>query len=114
MEKILNQILSEMQSMNKRFDGVDAKLDKLESCMENMESRMENMESRIETIDSTVKEIDRKTTIIFNQTADLTEFKTSVNEKLDALTEEVAFISHREYETEKDVYAIKRHLQIVK
>lgn len=46
--------------------------------------------------------------------ATLTEFETSVTSDLTTLKKDVSFIGHKEYQNEKDVYTIKKQLEIIK
>lgn len=100
MEQVLNQILSELKNIN---------------------SRLDTLEAGQQDIKSEVIEINRKASVIFDQTAGLTEFQTEAKEfqgkttsDLKAIIREVSFVCHREVETEKDVLDIKKHLEIVR
>lgn len=86
MEQVLDQILNELKTIKSGQDEIKAE----------------------------VKEINRKTDIIFEQTAGLTEFQTEVKDNLDSIKDELSFICHKEAETEKDVFKIKKHLEIIK
>ncbi len=61
-----------------------------------------------------IKELDRKTSIIFDQTVGLSEFQAQVTDDLDEIKKEVSFIGYKEYQNEKDVYSIKKQLEIIK
>ncbi|WHH59693.1 hypothetical protein [Petroclostridium sp. X23] len=68
MEKMLKEILSELRE-------VKAKVTKLEGGQEE--------------IKGDVKDLKQMTKAIFNQTADLTEFRTETNEKLDTVISDI-------------------------
>lgn len=142
MEQVLNQILSELKNVNTRLDGLEegqnqiksevagikievtslksevagikSDVNTLKSDVTEIKSDVNNLKSDLTEIKSDVKEINCKADIIFNQTAGLTEFQTEVKHSLNSIHQEVDFICHKEVETEKDVFHIKKHLEIIK
>ena len=100
MEELLKQILGEITSIKGEISGINTRLNNLESGQNDL---------MIE-----VKEVNRKTSIILEQTANLTEFETNVTSDLTTLKKDVSFIGHKEYQNEKDVYTIKKQLEIIK
>jgi predicted nucleic acid-binding Zn-ribbon protein len=80
MEEILKQILSELKSTNDRLNSIETEL----------------------------KEVNRKTSIIFEQTVDLSEFKTSTIDALNKIESDVEFLTHKETQTEKAIFNIER------
>ncbi len=100
IEKFLNQILSNQVEMQKNISNLQNKVDK-------METKMDKIESDIKELKSDVK-------IIFDQTVNLTEFKTEVMEKLYEIVDNLEFIKHKEYQNEKEIYDIKRRLRSAK
>lgn len=107
MEQVLNQILSKLTS--------------LEEGQNQIKSDVASLKAEVTEIKADVKEINRKASVIFDQTAGLTEFQTEAKEfqgkttsDLKAIIREVSFVCHREVETEKDVLDIKKHLEIVR
>jgi chromosome segregation ATPase len=89
MEKILNQILEELKSLK---EG------------------QQNLQQGQQRLENTVKEIDRKTSAIFDQTADLSEFKTSTVDSLSRIETELNTI---EKVTAKNCFDIT-HLKAIK
>lgn len=63
---------------------------------------------------SDITEIKDKMNAVFNQTANLTEFRTETKDNFAILSKDVKFIKHKLHETEEDVFDIKDHLKIVK
>jgi uncharacterized protein YoxC len=64
-----------------------------------------------------VKRLDRveqKLDGVVQQTADLTEFRTETNGKLDSIAKDAGFIKHKLNRTEEDVFNIQSHLKIIK
>lgn len=86
MEKILNQILNELKDIK------------------------ENQNS----IQSDVSEIKSKLNSVYDQTADLTEFRTLISTKLTTVSNDIKFVKHKVQETEEDVFTIQNHLSIIK
>ena len=63
---------------------------------------------------SDITEIKEKINSVYDQTADLTEFRTETKDSFNSLTKDVKFIKHKLHETEEDVFDIKDYLKIVK
>lgn len=61
------------------------KLDSMENKINSMETKINFMESDIRELKDGQKRIEEKIETIYDQTANLTEFKTEVNMKLDEL-----------------------------
>ena len=77
-QEILKQILSKLDSM-------ETKMNSMETKMESMETKINSMESDIKELKDGQERIEEKIETIYDQTANLTEFKTEVNIKLDEL-----------------------------
>lgn len=54
MEKILNQILNEIQSMNTRMGSIENRMVTMDKRMETMENRMETMDKSMETLENRI------------------------------------------------------------
>ncbi|CAI3543063.1 MULTISPECIES: hypothetical protein [Clostridium] len=67
-----------------------------------------------ESIQSDVTEIKNKINSVYDQTADLTEFRTQTKDNFNSILKDVKFIKHKLHETEEDVFDIKDHLKIIK
>lgn len=98
--QILEQILNKLNSIDNRFD--------------NLESRFDNLEKDVDEIKIDVKHIKSKVDNVYDQTHDLTEFKTESNMKLDKISDDVEFIKHEEFENKQDLFKLKRNLKIMK
>lgn len=68
MEKILNQILEKVNSLENQFSG---RMDKLDGRMDKLEQNQNEMGQDL-------KRLSKKVDIIFEQTAGLLEFKTEM------------------------------------
>jgi predicted nucleic acid-binding Zn-ribbon protein len=96
MEKILNQILEELKS--------------LKEGQQNLQQGQQDLQQGQNRLENIVKEIDRKTSAIFDQTADLSEFKTSTVDSLSRIETELNTI---EKVTAKNCFDIT-HLKAIK
>ncbi|MDU1601937.1 MULTISPECIES: hypothetical protein [Clostridium] len=67
-----------------------------------------------ESMQSDITEIKNKIDSVYDQTADLTEFRTETKDNFNSITKDVKFIKHKLHETEEDVFDIKDHLKIIK
>lgn len=93
MEKILNEILNKLSGMES--DVKDIKVNQL-------------------TMQSDITEIKEKVNLVYNQTATTCEDVTTLNGKFDDLKDDIDYLTHKENQTERDVYTIKKKLQVIK
>ena len=77
-QELLKQILTKLDSM-------ETKMNSMEDKMNSMETKINSMESDIKELKDGQERIEEKIETIYDQTANLTEFKTEVNMKLDKL-----------------------------
>lgn len=70
-QELLKQILIKLDSMENKINSMETKINFIESDIRELKDGQERIEEKIETI--------------YDQTANLTEFKTEVNIKLDEL-----------------------------
>lgn len=77
-QELLKQILSKLDSM-------ETKMNSMEDKINSMETKINSMEGDIKELKDGQERIEEKIETIYDQTANLTEFKTEVNMKLDEL-----------------------------
>ena len=65
-------------------------LQRLVKGQEELKAGQEETNKRLDKIETDVKELKEKIDNVYNQTADLTEFKTEVNTKLDVLNNNIS------------------------
>ncbi|MPM10415.1 hypothetical protein SDC9_56747 [bioreactor metagenome] len=87
---------------------------KIENLLMQILEKQTAMQSDISSMKSDLTEIKEKVSTVYDQTADLTEFRTEIKETANNISKDVKFIKHKLYETEQDVFDIKDHLSIVK
>lgn len=114
MEKILNEILSELQAIKADVNELKQGQVELRNDVNELKQGQIELKTDVKELKADVKELNRKTSLIFEQTAGLTEFETTVMSDLKELKKEVSFIGHKEYQNEKDVFDIKKTLEIIK
>lgn len=84
-QELLKQILNKLDSMEDKMNSMETKMDSMEDKINSMEIKINSMESDIKELKDGQKRIEEKIETIYDQTANLTEFKTEVNMKLDEL-----------------------------
>ena len=67
------------------MNSMETKMNSMETKMNSMETKINSMESDIKELKDGQERIEEKIETIYDQTANLTEFKTEVNMKLDEL-----------------------------
>ncbi|BCZ45715.1 hypothetical protein psyc5s11_17820 [Clostridium gelidum] len=87
---------------------------KMQSDITGMQFDITGIQSDITGMKSDITEIKGKINSVYDQTADLTEFRTETKDNFSSINKDVKFIKHKLHETEEDVFDIKDHLKIVK
>ena len=87
---------------------------KIELLLVQILENQTNMQPDITEMKSDITEIKEKINSVYDQTADLTEFRTETKDNFSSIIKDVKFIKDKLHETEKDVFDIKDHLKIVK
>ncbi|PZT55825.1 hypothetical protein [Paenibacillus silvae] len=60
-DAILNQILNQLQQMDKRFDQVDKQFDNFDKRLDHMEQRLDKMDERLDSFDQRLSTIEEHT-----------------------------------------------------
>lgn len=107
MEELLKQILS-------KIDTIDKKQDVMQNDITGMQGSITIMKDDITLMKTDIKEIKGKVNNIYEQTADLTEFRTETKQNLQSVGQDIKFIQHKLSDTEKDIFQVKDYLKIVK
>ena len=90
MAESINELKAGQEKTNTRLDKIENRLDKVDIRLDTLEKGQKEITSRLDTVETDVKEIKEKIDSVYNQTADLTEFKTEVNAKLDTLHDNIS------------------------
>lgn len=82
---ILKQMQSDMSEMKNSIKNLEAGQDELKKDVSGLKQDVSGLKQDVSELKQDVKELNRKMDAVYDQTADLTEFKTEVNGKLDRL-----------------------------
>lgn len=80
---VLEQILIQLQQMNKRFDHIDQRLDNMDGHLDGMDGRLDNMDGRLNGMDGRFDRIEGRLETIEQQTKDIPLLKQAVLETLE-------------------------------
>lgn len=75
MEKILQQILEKVGSLQEGQSAILVRLDNLEEGQSAILVRLDNLEAKQDIMQRDINELHRKVAVVFEQAAQLTEFK---------------------------------------
>ncbi|MCC5910302.1 MAG: hypothetical protein JJT76_07690 [Clostridiaceae bacterium] len=73
-----------------------------------MEQLLKQILEKVSSIDEKVNRIENKLDSVYNQTADLTEFKTQSLQNFSDIKDTLKFVLHKEIETEKEIFTLKQ------
>lgn len=111
VETLLIQILenqssmqSDIKELNSKVDRINTKVNELDSKVDKLDSKVNELDSKVDALKDQLTEFEAKTANYHIET--LNSF-TEVNESID-------FLTHKENQTEKEVYNIKKKLQVIK
>lgn len=82
--------------------------------LESLENGQQTANERLNQIESRLGRIETRQDAVFEQTAGLTEFRTEANRKLDDIANTVDYLTHKESQTEKDIFVIKKSISLSK
>ncbi|HCW03720.1 MAG TPA: hypothetical protein DGK91_03750 [Clostridium sp.] len=126
MEKeVLNKILDRLDKIDSKIGNMENKISSMESKIGSMELKIGSMESKIDILDKDVKTI--KGDVVELKVGQsrlenkLNEFEAKnannhIETKKDLINinESLDYLTHKEHQTEKDVYTIKKRLEVIK
>ncbi|WP_129600250.1 hypothetical protein [Anaerophilus nitritogenes] len=104
MEKVLQQILTEMKTINQRLDHMESDIKDLKQGQTKLEQGQTKLEQGQQEIKNHLIQLDSQ-----NATRHMDAFS-----QLKTIDKEVKFIKHKLHQTEEDVFDIKDHLKIIK
>lgn len=116
--QVLQQILSELKDIkaiqaqtNNRLDSLEElqtrannRLDNLEELQTEANNRLDSLESKIDSIKDQISDLDSK-----NATNHL-----ETSSQLNCLLEDVDYLTHKEHQTEKEVYTLRKKIEVIK
>lgn len=89
-------------------------LKSMQNSIETMQNDMKSMKSDISELKVGQERIEKKLDGVTDQTADLTEYRTTTTANIESIKTDVKFVKRKVQDTEEDVFVIQDHLQIVK
>ncbi len=117
MEKTLHLILEKLNSMDNEIKSINSRLSNLEKGQANLEKgqanlekRQANLEKRQANLEAGQSRIEKKLDAVYEQTAELTEFRTETNMKLDNISDKLNAV---EAVTKENLYDIAK-LKLIK
>ncbi|MBP1763037.1 MAG: trimeric coiled-coil oligomerization domain of matrilin [Firmicutes bacterium] len=122
-EEFQTAVLSELKSLNGRFDNMENRMDRMESQFANLDSRMDRLESRMECLEGQTKEntgiikallhrteeLDAKYDNLLNTTATKDSIA-KLDTKIDRMGADITFLIRKTAEHEDDI----RNLKLIK
>ncbi len=87
---------------------------KIENLLSQILETQKEMQETQNSMQLDITEIKDKVNLVYNQTAELTEFRTETKDQLNTLNDDIKFIKHKLHENEEEVFRIKNHLKIIK
>lgn len=114
MEEILKQILSEIQGIKVRIGNLEEGQKKLEEGQKSLEEGQKNLEEGQKSLlegqkrlEERQEKFEQKLDAVYNQTAELTEFRTETRQNFQDIRDNIRFLMHKEMETEKEIFLLK-------
>ncbi|EYE89163.1 hypothetical protein Q428_03995 [Fervidicella metallireducens AeB] len=139
MEENQNQLQTQLTSIQSQVNDIQAKVRNIQAEMCNIQTEMRDMQAEMRSLQTEVSSLKDGQKLLH---ADITEIKmvqkehselllslkdqlneldaknatnhTLTIEKIDVLSNDLDFLTHKEIQTEKEVYTIKKKLQIIK
>lgn len=104
----LSGIKNDICSLKEGQKRLETGQGKLEARMENLEGRMEKLDVRMEKLEDKQEKFEKKLDAVYEQTAQLIEFRNEVNQKLDNIIEDNKSIHEILGEHEVSIRTLRR------
>ncbi len=79
-----------------------------------MKSDIHSLKDDNKEIKLELNKINKKLDVVFEQTADLTEFRTITSDNIESIKKDIKFVKRKVKDTEEDVFVIQDHLKLIK
>lgn len=89
------------------------RLDRIQIDIQELKTDVQELKTDVQEIKTDVQELKTSNSVIKAQTAQLTEFHTETNEKLDQIIDDLEFLKSKEYQNEKDLFKLKKVIKLV-
>ncbi|QUH26142.1 hypothetical protein [Serpentinicella alkaliphila] len=86
----------------------------MEELLKQIIDKLNTLDDKITNIESGQTRIEKKLDVIYDHTADLTEFRASTNGYLSEISKDVGFIKHKLHQNEEEIFDIKTYIKLAK
>ena len=100
----------DVSGLKEDVSGLKVDVSGLKEDVSGLKEDVTNMKQDISDLKAKTDRIEECQKMIFNEVGGLMEFRTEAIQKIDKLTENIEFLSHKGNETEKEVFFLKRKL----
>jgi predicted nucleic acid-binding Zn-ribbon protein len=121
-----------LQKILDRLDCIETRISNIETKVENIDNRVANIEDKVTNIEGRVENIEGDISIIKADVVDLKKGQNRIEAKFNdfevrnannhietmrtfqSINETLDFLTHKEHQTEKEVYTIKKRLEVIR
>jgi chromosome segregation ATPase len=90
--ELLKNVVEDIKFIKTDINNMKADINDMKTDVNNVKTDMSNMKSDIEEVKVSQSRMEKKLDAVFDQTANLTEFKTEVSGKLDSIATDLGTI----------------------
>lgn len=120
-DKILNKILSKIESLDSKVDKLDTKVTKLDAKITSLDSRVDTLEVNLSNFrgefhkfknetNETLARIEKRANATFDQVGGLSEYRTGTKNQLDNIESDMSYYALKQVENEKKLYKIEQKI----
>jgi len=110
MKQDISGLKEDVSGLKIDVSGLKEDVSGLKEDVSGLKEDVTNMKQDISDLKAKTDRIEECQKMIFNEVGGLMEFRTEAIQKIDKLTENIEFLSHKGNETEKEVFFLKRKL----
>ena len=107
----INKLSNEVTEIKKGMNTLSNEVTEIKKTQIEMKEDIKKLDTKV---DQGFETLNKKMDSVYDQTADLTEFKTSTSDNINKVAHDVKFIKRKVQDTEEDVFFIQDHLKIIK
>ena len=109
-----NEVLELLKSIQGNITSMKSDIASMKGDITSMKGDIASMKGDINVLKEGQERIEKKLNVVFEQTADLTDFKTVTSDNIQSMKKDVKFIKRKVQDTEEDVFVIQDHLKLIK
>ena len=107
-EEFQKLVIEKLINMESKVTSLDIKVSSMDSKVTSLDKKVSLMDSKVTSLDTKLSSIENKLDAVYEQTANLTEFRTEANAKLDFLIEDSKSIHEILGEHEVSIRSLRR------